>query len=109
MEQVGVAPPPVPQDRRVALLEEFDRTYSEVQTMLEERIGVVDVALNENPRGLQGAVERAAQPGASEEEIRVLSDYLHRLRDHLGQMLTICDEFLGHIETMGRKGQEPRA
>ena len=89
---------PLTADRRKALLEEFDRTYTEVQSMIEARIGVADVAMGDAPRGLASAFERVAKGGVSESEAKVLSGDVQRLRDHLKQMTSICDEFLSHLD-----------
>lgn len=96
-------------DRRRELLDLFDRTYAEVQAMLEQRIGVVDVALNEAPRGLASAFEKAAAAGIGSEEAKVLAQDVQRLRDHLRQMTSICEEFLSHLdEFVGRASTRGR-
>jgi len=112
---ISQAPAPVPAaaagaDRRRALLEEFDRTYSEVQTMIEQRIGVADVAMGDAPRGLAQAFERAAEGGVGPEEAKILAQDVQRLRDHLRQMMTLCDEFLSHLdEFTGRRAGQGRS
>ena len=88
---------PLTAERRKALLEEFDRTYAEVQSMIEERIGVADVAMGDL-KGLASAFERVAKGGVSPDEAKVLSSDVERLRDHLRQMMYICDEFLSHLD-----------
>ena len=98
-----------PADRRRALLEEFDRTYAEVQTMIEQRIGVADVAMGNAPLGLAQAFERVTEGGVGAEEAKVLASDVQRLRDHLKQMMSLCDEFLTHLDDfVGRRANPGR-
>jgi hypothetical protein len=85
-------------ERRRQVLEEFDRTYAEVQTMLEQRIGVVDIALNDASKGLTGAMARAQAGGLQPHEIETLAEDVNRLRQNLTTMMQTCDEFLRHME-----------
>jgi hypothetical protein len=96
---LGTTPPVSEAEaRRRALLDQFDRVYAEVQAMLEQRIGVADLALNEVPLGLASAFDRAAAAGLGSEEAKVLTLDVQRLRDALRQMTAICDEFLSHLD-----------
>lgn len=85
-------------ERRRQVLEEFDRTYAEVQTMLEQRIGVVDIALNDASKGLTGAMARAQAGGLQPHEIETLAEDVVRLRQNLTIMMQTCDEFLRHMD-----------
>jgi hypothetical protein len=84
-------------EKRRALLEEFDRTYAEVQSMLEQRIGVVDIAMNDASRGLQGAIQKAAADNLSEPDLVRLARDVERLRSNLQGMLGLCEELLGQL------------
>jgi hypothetical protein len=84
-------------ERRRQVLEEFDRTYAEVQAMLEQRIGVVDIALNDASKGISGVMLKAAQGGLRQDEMEVLALDVERLREHLHTMTSLCDEFLQHM------------
>jgi len=93
-------------ERRRQVLEEFDRTYAEVQAMLEQRIGVVDIALNDASKGISGVMLKAAQGGLRQDEMEVLAVDVERLREHLHTMTSLCDEFLQHMNqiAMARPG-----
>ncbi len=85
-------------ERRRQVIEEFDRTYAEVQTMLEQRIGVVDVALNDASKGLTGAMAKAQAGGLDAQELEVLAVDVDRLHQHLQVMMSLCEEFLSHLQ-----------
>ncbi len=85
-------------ERRRQVIEEFDRTYAEVQAMLEQRIGVVDVALNDASQGLTGAMARAQAGGLDAHELEVLAGDVDRLHQHLQVMMSLCEEFLSHLQ-----------
>ena len=84
-------------ERRRQVLEEFDRTYAEVQSMLEQRIGVVDIALNDASKGISGLMNTAQAGGMKPEEMEILAADVDRLRQNLTVMMGLCDEFLQHM------------
>ncbi len=92
-------------ERRRQVLDEFDRTYAEVQTMLEQRIGVVDIALNDASKGITGAMATAQAGGLRPDQVTVLAADVDRLRQHLTVMMQVCDEFLRHMEQV--QGHRP--
>jgi hypothetical protein len=95
-------------ERRRQVLEEFDRTYAEVQTLLEQRIGVVDIALADASRGISGAIQQAAAGGIDPQDLEVLAVDVDRLRQHLQSMMSLCEEFLGHLQAFSvRSGAGP--
>jgi len=77
-------------DRRRQVLEEFDRTYAEVQTMIEQRIGVGDVAMSDSLAAVRGPGSGPALP----QDISQLAADVARLRTQLEGMVGLCDEFL---------------
>lgn len=85
-------------ERRRQVIEEFDRIYAEVQTMLEQRIGVVDLALNDASKGLTGAMAKAQAGGLDAHELEVLAVDVDRLHQHLQVMMSLCEEFLSHLQ-----------
>jgi len=93
-------------ERRRQVLEEFDRTYAEVQTMLEQRIGVVDIALNEASLGIDGVLAKAKAGGLQPQEMETLATDVDRLRQQLTVMMSLCDDFLRHMNDInsGRQG-----
>lgn len=97
-------------ERRRQVLEEFDRTYAEVQALLEQRIGVVDVALADASKGISGAIQKAAAGGIASQDLEVLAVDVDRLRNHLQSMMELCEEFLGHLQSFAaRSGPAPGA
>jgi hypothetical protein len=94
-------------ERRRQVIEEFDRTYAEVQTMLEQRIGVVDVALNDASKGLTGAMAKAQAGGLDAHELEVLAVDVDRLHQHLQVMMSLCEEFLTHLQDFTVHGDGP--
>jgi hypothetical protein len=77
-------------EKRRQILEEFDRTYAEVQAMIEQRIGVGDTAMSDRAGA---GVTTGAQSGPPQELVMMAEDVL-RLRSQLEQMLAMCDDFL---------------
>lgn len=86
------AAPATLSDRRRALIEEFDRTYAEVQNMLEARIGIDAVAL-----GQTGGAGLGTGGPYSQEEVQAISRDLERLMGGLNQMMTLCQELMDHL------------
>jgi hypothetical protein len=92
-------------ERRRQVLEEFDRTYAEVQSLLEQRIGVVDVALADASKGISGAIQKAAARGIDSQDLEVLAVDVDRLRNHLQSMMQLCEEFLGHLQSFSARSE----
>jgi len=107
----GPAPAPAPAaaspaslvERRKQILDEFDRTYNEVQSMLEARIGIDAVALGQT----DGSGLASGAGGYSPEEMQAIARDLERLMGGLGQMMTLCQELMDHIGGFIAKGAEP--
>ncbi len=91
-------------ERRRQIIDEFDRTYTEVQAMLEQRIGVVDIALNDASKGLSGVLAKAQAGGYDSQELEVLAVDVGRLHQNLQVMMELCQEFLEHVQTFSPAG-----
>jgi hypothetical protein len=87
-------------DRRTQILKEFDRTYAEVQTMIEERIAESQGV--EEGGGPASGAEGAAPGGTpySPEDIQLIARDLERLRGGLRSMLLLCEELMSHLGTL---------
>ena len=93
-------------ERRRLILEEFDRTYAEVQSMLEKRIGMEGVALGRD----DGEAFGSPPAGISVEEAAAMTQDLSRLMDGLQQMMMLCQGLLDQVETSrARAGGSPPA
>jgi len=86
------------EEQRRQILDEFDRTYAEVQSMLDQRIGIVDVALDAGQVLPAPATGKAPVPGSiPPEEIVKIAEDLDRLMGDLQQMMALCEGLVSRL------------
>jgi len=84
-------------DRRSQILEEFDRTYAEVQEMIEARIAE---SQGEEPPASAAAPGGGKAAAYTIEDIQFIARDLERLRGGLQSMLLLCEELMSQIGHM---------